>query len=511
MTGSASGPVGIELLPVRGMPELRPGHDLAAEILRCAPELADGDILVVTSKVVSKVEGRLIGTSGEPAEREAARQRAIEDETVRVVARRGPLRIAETRHGLVMAAAGVDASNVAGGEIALLPLDPDGSARRLRQQIAERTGRDVAVVISDSMGRPWRHGITDVAIGVAGLAAVRDDRGLRDRSGHLLEVTEVAVADELAAAADLVKGKLSDIPVAVVRGLAYSDDGRGAGPLIRRAADDLFRMGTAEALALGRAQAGAGLADHPGLADQLDVADHPGLADQLDVADHPGLADQLDVADHPSLADHPDLTDHPDLADRPGLADHLEIAALHADVLATLAAMPLDPADGTGQAAIREGFYGLLAARPDATRRACVPGHVTASTLLLDAEGRRVLLTLHPRVGAWLQLGGHLEDTDPSLQAAAAREAAEESGIAGIVLDPLPVNLDVHPITCSLGLPTRHFDVQFVGRAPAGAEPAISSESDDLRWFAVDDLPPGVSPELPAFIDRAVRRLAGSR
>ncbi|HEV2886052.1 MAG TPA: NUDIX domain-containing protein, partial [Jatrophihabitans sp.] len=188
-----------------------------------------------------------------------------------------------------------------------------------------------------------------------------------------------------------------------------------------------------------------------------------------------------------------------------------DVTALHADVLATLTAMPLDPADGTGQAAIREGFYGLLAARPDATRLACVPGHVTASTLLLDHDARRVLLTLHPRVGAWVQLGGHLEDNDPSLLAAAAREAAEESGMAGIVLDPLPINLDVHPITCSLGLPTRHFDVQFVGRAPAGAEPTISSESDDLRWFEIDDLPPGTSPELPAFIDRAVRRAAASR
>ena len=443
---------GIALLPVRGLPELRPGDDLAAEILRCAPWLADGDVLVVTSKVVSKVEGRLVSTSGDPAEREAARQQAITDETVRLVARRGPLRIVETRHGLVMAAAGVDASNVASGEIALLPLDPDGSARRLREAVAERAGLSVAVVVSDSMGRPWRHGITDVAIGVAGLAAVRDDRGERDRHGNLLEVTEVAVADELAAAADLVKGKLSDIPVAVVRGLSYSDDGRGSRSLIRGAAGDLFRMGTAEALALGRAQAGG----------------------------DPG-------------GDHPD------------------VSSLHADVLATLAAMPLDPADGTGQAAIREGFYGLLAARPDATRRACAPGHVTASTLLLDSEARRVLLTLHPRVGAWLQLGGHLEDTDASLMAAAAREASEESGIAGIVLDPLPVNLDVHPITCSLGLPTRHYDVQFVGRAPAGAEPAISAESDDLRWFEVDDLPAGISPELPVFIDRAVRRIASSR
>ncbi|MDQ1739353.1 MAG: dehydro coenzyme reductase / coenzyme F420-0:L-glutamate ligase / coenzyme [Pseudonocardiales bacterium] len=456
-----AGAAGIQLLAVEGLPELRPGDDLAAEILRCAPWLADGDILVITSKAVSKVEGRLISTSGDPAEREAARQQAITDETVRVIARRGPLRIVETRHGLVMAAAGVDASNVAGGEIALLPLDPDGSARRLRDVLAERAGLSVAVVISDSMGRPWRHGITDVAIGVAGLAAVRDDRGARDRHGNLLEVTEVAVADELAAAADLVKGKLSDIPVAVVRGLAYSDDGRGSTALMRGAAGDLFRMGTAEALALGRAQAGGAQAGG-------------------------GQAD----------------------ACREGQPD---VSGLHADVLATLAAMPLDPADGTGQAAIREGFYGLLAARPDATRRACVPGHVTASTLLLDSEARRVLLTLHPRVGAWLQLGGHLEDTDSSLLAAAAREAAEESGIAGITLDPLPINLDVHPITCSLGLPTRHYDVQFVGRAPAGAEPVISTESDDLRWFEVDDLPAGISPELPGFIERAVRRAVSSR
>ncbi len=449
----SAGP-GIELLAVRGMPELRPGHDLAAEILRCAPWLADGDILVVTSKVVSKVEGRLINTSGDPAEREAARQQAIADETVRVIARRGPLRIAETRHGLVMAAAGVDASNLAGGELALLPLDPDGSARQLRDTLAERAGLRVAVIISDSMGRPWRHGITDVAIGVAGLSAIHDQRGERDRHGNLLEVTEVAVADELAAAADLVKGKLSDIPVAVVRGLAYTDDGRGSTSLIRRAADDLFRMGTAEALALGRAQAGF----------------------------------------------NADSATEGDGALRP------DVSALHADVLATLAAMPLDPADGTGQSAIREGFYGLLAARPDATRLACVPGHVTASTLLLDSEGRRVLLTLHPRIGAWVQLGGHLEDTDSSLLAAAAREAAEESGMAGLVLDPLPVNLDVHALTCALGLPTRHFDVQFVGRAPAGAEPVISSESDDLRWFEIGDLPAGISPELPGLIHRAVRR-----
>lgn len=438
---------GVQVLPVTGFGEVRPGTDLVAEILRCAPWLADGDVLVVTSKIVSKAEGRLVPVTGDAAEREAERQRLIDAETVRVVARRGPLRIAETRHGLVMAAAGVDASNVLADEIALLPLDPDASAGRLRDGLAERAGLTVGIVISDSMGRPWRHGISDVAIGVAGLTAVVDERGATDRHGNVLIVTEVALADELAAAGDLVKGKLSDIPIAVVRGLDLTDDGKGSARLIRGATDDLFRMGTAEALALGRAQA---------------------------------------------------TVDEPDDA----------AAHLHADVLATLAAMRLDPADGSGQHALREGFFGLLAARHDATRRSCVPGHITASTVLLDHTGRRVLLTLHPRVGAWLQLGGHLEDGDTSLLAAAAREAHEESGMTGLVLDPVPVNLDVHPLTCSLGRPTRHYDVQFLGVAPAGAEPVRSSESDDLRWFDVDALPAGVSPELPALIRRATERLA---
>ena len=176
-----------------GMAEIRPGDDLVAEIVRCAPWLADGDILVVTSKIVSKAEGRLLPGGADPAEREASRQRAIDDETVRVVARRGPLRIAETRHGLVMAAAGVDASNVDSGEIALLPLDPDASADRLRAGVRAAGGPDVAVVVSDSMGRPWRHGIADVAIGVAGLAAVVDQRGETDR--HCLLYTSPSPRD----------------------------------------------------------------------------------------------------------------------------------------------------------------------------------------------------------------------------------------------------------------------------------------------------------------------------
>ena len=449
---------GIEVRPVTGMPDLRPGDDLAAAIGAAAPELADGDVLVVTSKVVSKVEGRLLPVpAGDAEARERIRQQAIAEETVRVVARRGSLQIVENRQGLVLAAAGVDASNVRQDEIALLPLDPDASARRLRDALRELTGRTVAVIISDSMGRPWRHGIADVAIGVAGLAAVLDVRGQTDPHGNRLVVTEVAVADELAAAADLVKGKLAGIPVAIVRGYAYSDDGKGSSQLIRGSVGDLFRLGTAEALALG--QAGSS-----------DVA-------------------ALDTADEAATSG---------------------VAALHADVLATLGAMRLDPADGSGQAAVREGCYGLLAARPDATRRSCVPGHITASVVLFDASGDRVLLTLHPRIGAWVQLGGHLED-DTSLLAAALREATEESGIPGIVLDPVPVDLDVHPITCSLGVPTRHFDVRFTGSAPAGAEPVRSAESDDLRWFGVDELPADVAPELPVLIARCRAARAAGR
>jgi coenzyme F420-0:L-glutamate ligase len=446
-----SPPDGLQILPVRGIGEMRPGDDLAAEILGNAPWLADGDILVVTSKVISKVEGRLIAVPDATEEQRAvARDQAIDDETFRVVASRGPLRIVETRHGLVMAAAGVDASNVSRREIALLPLDPDASARALRQTIGRRAGIDVGVVISDSLGRPWRHGIVDVAIGVAGVSAIIDARGAKDKHGNLLTVTEIAVVDEIAAAAELVKGKLDDIPVAVVRGLSLPDDGLGSAALLRGSADDLFRMGTAEAIALGRAQ-----------------------------------ATPAEIAG--------------------------DVAALHADVLAVLQSMRLDPSDGTGQAAVREGFYGLLGARPDATRRASVPGHITASTVVLDATTRRVLLTLHPRVGAWLQLGGHLEDDDDSLSAAAAREAQEESGITGIRLDPRPIELDVHPITCSLGLPTRHFDVRFVGIAPDGAEPTISHESDDLRWFDIEALPELIAPELPVLIERAVHRVRSAR
>lgn len=233
------------VIGVEGLPEVRPGDDVAA-LIAAAVALQDGDVVVVTSKLLSKAEGRLVPVP-EGADRETVRLRAVADETVREVARRGPAVIAQNRNGLVLAAAGVDASNVAGDEIALLPLDPDASARTLRHRLGVVGGARVSVVVSDTMGRPWRIGQTDQAIGVAGLAPVRDARGTTDSFGAVLEVTEIAVADELAAAAELVKGKADGIPVAVVRGLDLPDDGRDATALVRAADSDWFRLGTVEA------------------------------------------------------------------------------------------------------------------------------------------------------------------------------------------------------------------------------------------------------------------------
>jgi coenzyme F420-0:L-glutamate ligase / coenzyme F420-1:gamma-L-glutamate ligase len=232
--------VTVTISPVPGIPEVSPGDDLAAMIAQAAPGLADGDILVVTSKVVSKAEGRV--TSG-------SRERAIESETARVVARRGNTVIAETRQGLVLAAAGVDASNTAPGTVVLLPTDPDESARQLRKRLHDLTGARVGVLVTDTLGRPWRAGQTDTAIGAAGVLPLRDHRGETDSFGNTLEVTLAAVADELAAAGDLVKGKALGVPVALVRGLpglVTADDGPGARALIRSAADDMFRYGSAD-------------------------------------------------------------------------------------------------------------------------------------------------------------------------------------------------------------------------------------------------------------------------
>jgi coenzyme F420-0:L-glutamate ligase len=433
----------VEVLPVLGIGELRPGDDLAELIAEHAPPLEDGDVLVVTSKAVSKTEGRLVvlDTADEDA-REAARQEAIDAETVRVVARRDALRIVETRHGLVLAAAGVDLSNVARNELALLPIDPDASAQLLREALRERLGVDVGVIISDSMGRPWRAGITDTAIGVAGVTAVTDPRGRTDAHGNTLVVTQVAIADELAAAGDLVKGKLGGVPVAVVRGFArdgkLDDDGMGSRTLIRGAADDLFRLGTAEAIALGREDTGWA----------------------------------TDVA-----------------------------PALHADATSVVSELvDVNPS-------LQQAFLGFLAARPDAMWRSCAPGHLTGSAVIIDPTRRVVLLTLHPRAGMWLQVGGHCEPGDHTMLDVAAREAREESGIGALSFDPTPLDLDVHPITCSLGVPTRHFDVRYLAVAPAGAEPQRSDESLDLQWFPWDRLPDGVAPDLPRLVETARARL----
>jgi dehydro coenzyme F420 reductase / coenzyme F420-0:L-glutamate ligase / coenzyme F420-1:gamma-L-glutamate ligase len=241
------------VVPLAGLPEVRPGDDLARlllEAVRAAGlELADGDVLAVTSKVVAKAEGRLLPLPADPAGRERALREAVDAETVRVVARRGRLVIAETSQGLVGANALVDASNAGGDALVLLPRDPDASAASLRAAIEALDGHDVAVVVTDTLGRPWRLGQTDVAVGLAGMGALEDWRGRPDGDGRVLEVTEVAVADEVAAAADLVKGKASRVPAALLRGVPRPKGEGGARDLVRPPADDLFRTaGTVEDL-----------------------------------------------------------------------------------------------------------------------------------------------------------------------------------------------------------------------------------------------------------------------
>jgi coenzyme F420-0:L-glutamate ligase / coenzyme F420-1:gamma-L-glutamate ligase len=248
----------IEILPVTGLPEFRPGDDLSAAVAAAAPWLRDGDVVVITSKVVSKCEGRLVSAPKEAEARDELRRKLVEDEAVRVLARKGRTLITENRLGLIQAAAGVDGSNVGRDELALLPVDPDASAAALRAGLHERLGVNVAVVITDTMGRAWRNGQIDAAVGAAGMAVLHNYSGAVDRHGNELVVTEIAVADEVAAAADLVKGKLTAMPVAVVRGLPkiiVADDCSTARQLLRPGEDDLFWLGTAEAIELGRQQA----------------------------------------------------------------------------------------------------------------------------------------------------------------------------------------------------------------------------------------------------------------
>jgi coenzyme F420-0:L-glutamate ligase/coenzyme F420-1:gamma-L-glutamate ligase len=245
----------LEILPVEGLPEFRPGDDLTGAIADAARWLRSGDVVVVTSKVVSKIEGMLVRVPSDPEARDEARRRLVEQEAVRVIARFGRTMITENRIGVVQAASGVDGSNVDKGEIALLPTDPDGSALALRNGLRERLGVEVAVVITDTMGRAWRVGQTDAAIGSSGLKVLHSYEGEIDGQGNELQVTEIAVADEVAAAADLVKGKLKATPVAVVRGLSLVDDGSTARKLVRPVDEDMFRLGVAEAIAQGRKEA----------------------------------------------------------------------------------------------------------------------------------------------------------------------------------------------------------------------------------------------------------------
>lgn len=231
----------LEVFAPDGIGEIGEGTDLAA---LCAPYVEDGDVLVITSKAVSKAEGRVVAGD---------RDEAIRAETVRLVARRGPTSIVENHLGLVMAAAGIDASNVAPGMLVLLPLDPDASARRIRANLLATTGRNIAVLVSDTAGRAWRHGQTDIAVGAAGIEPRVSFEGRTDRYGNELAVTEPAVADEITGIAEVVSGKLGGRPLTVLRGLAErvlpaGSDGPGARSLVRELGTDMFGLGSREAV-----------------------------------------------------------------------------------------------------------------------------------------------------------------------------------------------------------------------------------------------------------------------
>jgi coenzyme F420-0:L-glutamate ligase/coenzyme F420-1:gamma-L-glutamate ligase len=237
MVGSAQ--PALSIVGVTGLPEIGRGDDLAGLVAERA-ELADGDVVVVTQKVVSKSEGRVVAVDPDDAD---ARQALALAEAVRVLRRRGELVITETRQGFVCANSGVDLSNVAEGRAALLPEDSDRSARRIRDGLRARTGKEVAVVVSDTFGRAWRRGVTDVALGSAGLRPVVDLRGTLDAHGRVLVATEICVVDEIAAAAELVMGKAAGVPVAIVRGVDKSWFGVGSvrGDVVRPYGEDLFR------------------------------------------------------------------------------------------------------------------------------------------------------------------------------------------------------------------------------------------------------------------------------
>jgi coenzyme F420-0:L-glutamate ligase/coenzyme F420-1:gamma-L-glutamate ligase len=250
-------PEELRIIPVRGIGEVRPGDELAEIILtalaRHDQPLADHDIVVVTQKIVSKAEGRIVDPDTfEPSHlaemaaaqghKDARYYEVVLRESRRIVKMDRGVLVTETHHGLICANAGVDESNVAGGRtVTLLPIDPDASARALRSALCERAGVDVAVIISDSFGRPWREGQVNIAIGVAGIAPLTDYAGQQDRYGYMMQASILAVADELASAAELVMGKIDAVPVAIVRGYAYTPAEASAQALIRAPEKDLFR------------------------------------------------------------------------------------------------------------------------------------------------------------------------------------------------------------------------------------------------------------------------------
>jgi coenzyme F420-0:L-glutamate ligase/coenzyme F420-1:gamma-L-glutamate ligase len=232
--------VSLQVIPVEGIGAVFPGDDLLSiltDALR-QHEPTDGDIVVVTHKIVSKAEGQVVEIEGDP---EVFKRKLVESEAASIVRRRGDLIIAETKHGFICATAGIDRSNAAPNTMVLLPDDPDRSARRPKHRFDHEFGTDLAVIISDTFGRPWRRGLTDVAIGVAGIKPILDLKGTEDWAGYELDVTEVAVVDELASAADLVMGKASGIPVALIRGDRYQPGEGSASDLVRPPAEDLFR------------------------------------------------------------------------------------------------------------------------------------------------------------------------------------------------------------------------------------------------------------------------------
>jgi len=230
--------VAIEIFPVPGLPDIEPGDDLTALLVEVVAPLTphDGDILVVTHKVVSKAEGAMASGATDEDYRQV-----VESEAAAIVRRRGEMVIAVTRHGFVCANAGVDRSNVSGDRLVLLPRDPDRSAHRIRSRLQRDLGVDLAVVISDTFGRAWRRGLVDVAIGISGMSPILDLKGTTDMHGRMLEVTEVAIADEVAGAAELVMGKAAGIAAALVRGVVFERGNGRASELVRNPAEDMFR------------------------------------------------------------------------------------------------------------------------------------------------------------------------------------------------------------------------------------------------------------------------------